>query len=91
MVIHIEIGLFVSRQVGGTAVLDRGIGIPFDIGYLGMFGEQVINKGEYKILHLRVRHIEQKLRTAAPEFEFASAFLEHPFGVLLIEFGEGVG
>ena len=51
-----------------------------------MFGEKIIDDGEHEILHLRIGHIEHELRAATPEFEFASSLLEHPVGMLLIEF-----
>ena len=45
------------RQIGRAVVLNGGIGIPLDIGDLGVLREQVVHNGEDIVLHLWVGHV----------------------------------
>ena len=72
MIVDIEVRLFLHRQVQRTDILDRGISIPLQIGNLGIFGQQVVNYPEGKVLHFWIGHIQHQLRTATTQFQFAT-------------------
>ena len=79
------------RQIGRAVVLNGGIGIPLDIGDLGVLREQVIHYGEDVVLHLWVGHVQHQLCASASEAQFASFHLQCPFGMAFKEFTGGVG
>ena len=86
MVIDIKVLLAVLGQVERTEVLDGGVGIPFDVCYLGVLREQVIHNLEYKVLHLGVGHVEHQLCAPASQLQVTSLRLQGPFGMTLKEF-----
>ena len=91
VVVYVQVGLFMFWQIGRAVVLNGGIGIPLDIGYLGILREQVVHDGEDVVLHLRVGHVQHQLCASASEAQFASFDLQCPFGMAFKEFAGGVG
>jgi len=72
-------------------VHDVHVGVPLDVSDVGVLRHQVVDDREDEVLYLRVAHVENQLRAAAPEHGVSSRGLDDPVGVLLVEHALGVG
>ena len=83
--------LFSGGKIIGAVVLERAVGVPFDIGNVGILCHQVVNDLKDKVLHLGVTHIQEYLGASASLLQVVTFLLQHPVGMLFVEFRDGVG
>ena len=91
MILYVEMALIVHSEILRTMIQDRHIGIPFNIIYLRILGHEVIYNREHKVLHLRIAHVENELRTSTPLNSIALRSLDNPIGVSIIKLRNRVG
>ncbi len=91
MVFNEHVALTVHGEILRTMVCDVHVRIPLDIIEVGILLHEVVNDTEHEILHLGIAEVEHKLRAATSHQEFTSRHLNHPVGVLLIQFADAVG
>ena len=91
LVIDIEMALAVGGEIVAAEVDDVHVGIPLEIVQVGVLLHEVINHLEDEVLHLGVAEVEDQLRAAASGLGLAVGMAHDPVGMLLVEFGEGVG
>ena len=76
--------LLVLVQMDRTVVQHRHIGIPLDIFYFRIAGQQGIHRIKNEIPHLGVGKVKYCLRATARRNEVLSGDFHHPVGMLLV-------
>ena len=72
-------------------VHDGHVGIPFYVGYFGVFCHEIIYHVKNEVLHLGIAHVEHQLCSASSGHGFASGGFYNPVGMFFVEFAYGIG